>query len=383
MGDCIHIMQVIGDPVGGIRKHVHSIIKGLSPTGFIQSYAYSTTKTDACFRDEIEEIRRHLAGEVPLTVGKKPSIRDIINLVSLIKYVKQNKVDIIHGHGAKGGLYARLVSRLCRIKSVYTPHGGSTHKMFSALEDRLYSAVERWLFSMTDYFLFESRYTADAYHEKVGEISDRWTVNHNGIDPVDIDEVGAKSRFLGYIPNHTEYRIGVFGLLRREKGQIYAIQAVQELIKKGRDVRLHIYGDGPDRVVLERFTRRSLLQDSVLFHGEVTEAEPHMFAMDLVIIPSLFESFGYVALEAMALRKPVVASNVGGLREIIIDKHTGILSMPGDYAALANAIMTYIDNPEKMVKDASAGYQRYAELFTSGRMINTLQATYHALYNNG
>ncbi|PIQ13490.1 MAG: hypothetical protein CO125_01500 [Hydrogenophilales bacterium CG_4_9_14_3_um_filter_59_35] len=372
----IHILQVVGDPVGGIRKHVHSLIMGLDTSEFRQSYAYSDLASDAQFMQEIETLNSRLEGTIPLHVRKRPHPSDLTNLWILARYIKRAKVDVVHGHGAKGGLYARLLARLCDVKSIYTPHGGVVHAMFSKWEDWVYTGVERWLFDKTDYFIFESKYTAEAYQKKVNCIADWWMVNYNGIAEADLIDVAARSRALGYdlIPSNV-LQIGVFGMLRRQKGQIYAIKAVGRLLAEGHKVILHLFGDGADKSELQKAVSQMALNDYVKFHGDVSDPEAHMFAMNVVLIPSLFESFGYVAIEAMALGKLVIATKVGGLVEIV-NNDVGIQIEPRSEIEIANELIQCIKNPEKMNMLAMHGMRKWESHFTMSKMLQGVRIVY-------
>ena len=374
----IHVMQIVGDPIGGIRKHVHSVIEGLDTVRFVQSYAYSTTAQDEHFRREIGPLKVHLMGVVPLSIRKKPHPSDLLNLLKLIRYCKKNRVDVVHGHGAKGGLYARLVGYLCKIKSVYTPHGGMVHNMFPRWEDKLYTAVEKWLSSMTDLYIFESKYTSDAFQNKVVRLpAGRWIVNYNGIAEIDINDVALRARGLGYdLTDRKVLKVGVFAMLRSQKGQKYAIRAVSNLLVNGNDrICLHLFGDGPDKASLQNEVIRLGLEGHVKFHGDVCDAEAHMFAMDVILIPSLFESFGYVAIEAMAVGKRVIASRVGGLVEVI-DDQVGRLIEPKAETAIAHALIECIENPDMLKAGVECGRNRCRSKFSINKMISRLEEAY-------
>ena len=376
----IRVLQIVGDPVGGVRKHVHSLLAGLDPEAFSLSYAYSTRNADARFHEEIGSLRQRLAGELPLSVGKGPSPRDLVNLARLARFARAQGLAVVHGHGAKGGLYARLVSRLCGIKSVYTPHGGALHRRFTPLGEAVYTATERLLLPMTDFLLFESGHTAQAYEATVGRLPSRWLVNQNGAADPDIPDVARRSAALGYEAGDGRLvRVGVFGRLRPEKGQAYAIRAAHELAQAGQAVGLHLFGDGPDRGRLEALAAELRLESRVFFHGDVADADAHLWAMDLVLIPSLFESFGLAAVEAMALRKPVIASRVGGLPEVVVDRQSGVLVPPEDPRAISQAIAAFIKDPGLYAGLAEAGRLRYQERFTEKRMVDAVAAVYRSL----
>lgn len=372
VGRKIHVMQIVGDPVGGIRKHVHTILSHLSPSEFTLSYTHSRS-VDSRFNSDIEKLRPMLVGEIEIDVKKRPHFSDVQNLWRLYKYIRNHQVEIVHGHGAKGGLYARVLGKLCNVRSVYTPHGGSVHAMFSASEEWVYTTAERLLFGITDFFVFESNYTQEAFHAKVGKTSPRWIRNYNGISPL---------KNLPFRESRLEngiYKIGVFGILRQPKGQIFAIEAVEKILQGGDKVELHFFGEGPDGEDLSALCCSKGIDHVVHFHGDVSEVSGYMTEMDLVVIPSLFEAFGYVAIEAMALAKPVIASDVGGLRELIIDGKTGLLIEPANPEQLSAAILKLMKHRDLAKSLAENGRVAVLERFSVSEMIKTLQDIYMKL----
>lgn len=372
----IHVLQIAGRPIGGLRKHVHSILNGLDSERFIQSYTYSTTAQDEHFKREIGPLRTRLVGDVPLCIHTKPHPNDLLNLVKLISYCRKNRVDIVHGHGAKGGMYARIVAFVCRVPAFYTPHGGVAHNMFGYWEDKLYTIVEKQLARFTHCYIFESRYTAESFQSKVGKLNRPWIVNYNGI------ACSAKSPAQLAKPSDAphEINIGVFAMLRKEKGQIHLINAVAAIAKAEQaNIRLHIFGDGSDRIALENRVQELNIPDRVRFYGDVADPEPEMAKMDIIAIPSLFESFGYVGLEAMASGKPVIASAVGGLKEIFNDEMAWLVP-PGDEAAIGQAIIRCARQPELAARMVETGFEQIATRFSLDKMIETLSFQYRKAY---
>lgn len=372
-------MQVLGDPVGGVRKHVHELIRGLARAGVVSSYAYGL-KPDGSFASEIESVLKCTRGAVTYDLRKRPHISDIGNVRLLADYVRQSGVEVVHGHGAKGGAYARLVSRICGVKSVYTPHGGSIHPMFSLLENTAYRVAEKALLPLTDALIFESHYTERTYRERIGVGKARSLVNHHGIGIPQIGMIAAQAGQLAYslrFPN--VIHIGVFGTLRFQKGQEFGIRAFAELVREGFSAMIHFFGDGPDRVTLQDIAERLGVAKLVVFHGHVKEPEAHMYCMDIVLIPSRFESFGYVALEAMSLSKVVIATNTGGLREIVENGRTGILVNFGQIRELRDALAFYVMNKCARVQFGANGHKRLLDYFTVDRMLRTTRDIYYNL----
>lgn len=372
----LHVLQVTGEPVGGIRKHVHSILSGLDPATFKQSYAWSSMSCDARFQLELERLCPTLGFALPLPIRKKPHFSDLANLLQLASHIRRHQVDIVHGHGAKGGVYARALHLLCGIKAVYTPHGGSVHPLFSRWESCLYGRIERVLFPLTDYFIFESRYTATAYANLVGHTPDNMIVNYNGIQAADQQEIMRRTNALCYSSDNS-IRIGVFAMLRSIKGQKVAIDAVRLLNQRGCPVSLHLFGDGADRQALTQLCAEYHLDHQVVFHGDVADVLPHMNAMDIVLIPSLFESFGYVAVEALTVGKYIIASRVGGLPEVLEGVTDSVLVDPGSSTQIANAVLGWRDQCrlERPPRGEPGTWRR----FSLETMLARLAETYAAL----
>jgi glycosyltransferase involved in cell wall biosynthesis len=184
--------------------------------------------------------------------------------------------------------------------------------MFKPIEAKLYSAIEKFLCLFTDLLIFESNYTANSFDEKFGCKRVKKIVNYNGV------EIPVKSTFNKIkTTSSSSKRIGVFGLMREVKGQHLALDSIAELLEEGHDLELHFFGDGPLKASLEEKVRLLGYESNVIFHGEVGDVPYWLNTVDFVLIPSLFESFGYIAIEAIFSGKTVISSNVGGLSEIL------------------------------------------------------------------
>lgn len=367
----VHVLQVAGDPVGGVRRHVHSLLSGLDAREFRISYVYSRSACDRAFRADRERLAPRLAAELALDIRKKPHPSDLGNLLRIVRLIRHEQVDVVHGHGAKGGLYARLAGRLCGIPAVYTPHGGAAHDMFGALESTLYRWVESALVSSTAHYLFESAYTAEAMQRRTGPLA-RWSINPNGIEPAPLAEPAP-------LPSAPAgLQVGVFAMLREQKGQRVAIEALRLLMARGQPAVLHLFGDGPDRAALAAQAVAAGLAERVVFHGDVSPVEPWMRALDVVMVPSFFESFSYVAVEAMQQQRLVVAAATGGLREVL-GEGAGLLVPPGDAAAMAAALARVAAAPAEAAVIVQRGAERVLTRYSAAAMVAGAAAVYRRL----
>jgi len=368
MPDRLRILQLVGDPVGGIRKHVHDILNGLNDE--FDLFYLSSKKGDSIYYDEIDAIKRKIVNHQTLEIVKKPSISDFINIYKIYKFIKKHQIDLVHGHGAKGGLYARIAGKIAGCKVIYTPHGGVVHSMFKPVEAKIYKMVEKTLCRFTDLIIFESNYTADEFKRKFVCGSVETFVNYNGVETPEV--FAEKRKCIKFGPK----KLGVFAMLRPEKGPHLAFQAVKELLQEGELLELHFFGDGELRKTFEKDARESMMKESFFFHGEVTNVYEHMRDMDFVLIPSLFESFGYVAVEAMMVGVPVISSNTGGLKEVLSKKDSFIFES-GNVDDMKSIIRIAISSSDRIQQEMSLKAKNHAlELFSLDKMSKQLGHLY-------
>ena len=173
--------------------------------------------------------------------------------------------------------------------------------------------------------------------------------------------------------------IGFVGRLVDQKGCDDLISAFTTLVAEGAPVRLVIVGDGPLRPALETRVSESGLAGRVEFLGFQADAPALMATMDIVAVPSLFEPFGIVAVEAMVQARPVVASAVGGLTETVEDGVTGKLVPPGNPQKLAEALRDLVRSSATRVQMGLAARQRALELFSPERTIAAYTKIYREL----
>jgi glycosyltransferase involved in cell wall biosynthesis len=239
---------------------------------------------------------------------------------------------VIHGHGAKGGAYARLADTPGAIR-VYTPHGGSLHYSWRSPAGMLYLSAERALMRRTDLFLFESSYGHDAFLAKVGQPRALTRVVHNGVRPEEFEAVSAQSEATDLV---------FVGELRALKGIDLLIEAVALLASEGKRATLTVAGDGPDRDRLIARAAREGVAESIRFVGPMPARDA--FALGrLLVVCSRAESLPYIVIEGAAAGMPMLATRVGGIPEIF-GPFASVLLPPGDAKALALGIRDALDN---------------------------------------
>jgi glycosyltransferase involved in cell wall biosynthesis len=172
----------------------------------------------------------------------------------------------------------------------------------------------------------------------------------------------------------------IIARLHPEKGHHYLFQALPEIRRRvRRPVRLVVAGEGPFEAAYTEEVRALGCEDMVIFTGFRHDAPDLMAASDIVVLPSVAEAFGLVLTEALYLGTPVVATRVGGIPEIVEDGVDGTLVVPGDSAALAEAIITLLSDSQRLESMRGAGREKVINRFQFERMVRAYEALYERM----
>ncbi|MFA5899054.1 MAG: glycosyltransferase, partial [Hyphomicrobium sp.] len=277
--------------------------------------------------------------------------------------------DVLHGHGAKGGAFVRLAGRDLRrsgrhVAVFYTPHGGSLHYGPASPQGLVYLAVEKFLARYTDGLIFESGFIGDVYDRRVGGAGVPRRVIPNALQPHD---------FTPHQPNAGAAEFLFIGELRQLKGVDVLLEALSR-IAADRPVRAVIAGAGPDASKYHSQAQELNLDGLVSFPGAVP-AQTAFASGRVLVVPSRAESMPYIVLEAAAASMPIIATNVGGIPEIVNGTDTPLIS-PGDSEALYEAMVGFLDDPEAAKRRAVRLKAAVADRFTVARAAESVLAFY-------
>src|ERR1043166_1244029 len=235
----LRILHVLRAPVGGLFRHVIDLARGQAArghrVGIVADASIGGVRAEAAFA----------ALDLALGLTRVPMSRhigasDVAAQRHVARRAAEIEADVLHGHGAKGGAYARLVPAGRAIR-VYTPHGGSLHYDRRSPVGLMYLALERMLMARTELFLFESRFGRDAFAAKIGAPASLTRVVHNGV---------AMDEFAAVTPANDASDVVFVGELRALKGVDVLLDALARLARDGRAASATIVGDGPDAAAL-------------------------------------------------------------------------------------------------------------------------------------
>jgi len=340
------ILHCLRAPVGGLFRHVHDLAIGQAELGAEVGIVCDTTPGG----DELDVALSRLGdncalGVTRIPMTRNPGLNDWHVYRKIAKLGRKLELDVLHGHGAKGGAYARLAGRSLRkkrgTKVVYTPHGGVLHYSPSTLSGKLYLAAERKLAPMTDGFIFESMFAGNRYVELVGRPECPARVIYNGLNRHEFYESLLADDAADFV---------FVGELRKLKGVDVFLEALaaQQNIFPGRAI---IVGSGPDEKHFKRLARKLGIANRVIFSGP-QPARTAFVRARCVVVPSRAESAPYIVLEAAAAQMPIIATNVGGIPELVGDVPMPLVP-PGDVDALASQLRAFLADPKPFLRRAT------------------------------
>jgi len=362
----MNILHVFRAPVGGLFRHVLDLaraqVAGGHRVGIVADSLTGGTRA--------AEVFHRLTPELALGLSRFPmrrhaNLSDFAALNHVMRRVADSKADVVHGHGAKGGAYARLVVGHKRAVRAYTPHGGSLLFGHETLAGRFYLTTESFLMLRGDLFLFESAYSEAIFRKKIGQPRGLVRVVHNGVSRAEFEPVVLR-------PDATDLMF--IGELRPVKGIDVLIDAIALMHRDGRPVTATLVGDGPDRAALEAQVERNGLARAVRFMPAMPAREAQALGW-VMVAPSRAESLPYVVLEAAAAGKPLITTKVGGIPEIYGPLSDSLVP-PVDALALARAIAAALDHPDDAANVAQNLRARVAASFSVDSMVDGVLSAY-------
>ncbi|WP_419696804.1 glycosyltransferase family 4 protein [Mesorhizobium muleiense] len=314
MADTLRIVHCFRSPVGGIFRHVRDLTEAQVAAGHAVGIVCDST-TGGDFEEHLFE---QMKGIMALGIHRTPMQRhvgpgDLASAWRTFEIIKELRPDVLHGHGAKGGAYARLFGSLLRVSRfrvarLYSPHGGSLHYDETTATGKLFFALERFMARFTDYLLFVSDYERRTYRRKVGEPPIPNNLVYNGLSAAEFEPVRTE-------PNAADALY--IGMMRDLKGPDIFIDAlVLAGTRLGRPVNAVMVGDGDDLPRYHAQVKRLGLEGHMRFLPPMPARKAFELA-ELVVVPSRAEAMPYIVLETLAAGKSMIATGVGGIPEIL------------------------------------------------------------------
>ena len=357
----LHISQA----TGGVERHVISLVSRLDPSRFeVVGSCPTVDQIPGVSREKesfVEAFRRIGVRVVPIEMRRElhfPS--DLKSFFKIYRLIRREKFDIVHTHSSKAGFLARVAARLAGVPVViHTPNNFAFDRPQQDPSRILYRYFEKLAGLFCDCIIAVSR----SEERLAWEVVPRGKVVRieNAIDLNEVTSRGdpaEKRKNLGLSPGQPI--VSMVGRLAVQKSPNDFVLAAKEVLAQKKDVAFLIIGDGPLGEEVRNLMASLQLEKNVLLLGWREDVFDLMAASDLIALTSLWEGLPYTLLEAMALGKPIVATDATGSVDIVKDGENGVLVPRGDIRGIANAIVRLLSDPARAKAMGLAG-RRYIE----------------------
>jgi glycosyltransferase involved in cell wall biosynthesis len=370
----VRVLHVIRPAVGGMKAHMLQLATGLVQYGFEAEVACPGDSD--LVQDALE--RKLTVHPIPI-VGPMHPFLDPLAVWELADVIRERKPALVHAHGFKAGLIARLAALFAGgVPAILTVHNHVLYRDLSPFTRWRYITAERWLSGITARIITVSDALRDELVEEYGISPRKITTVHNGLD---------MSPFLGLPPDRpaarARYRVParaiVYGIAARfapQKAMDVLVAAAVPVLERHEDAWLVLAGDGPLLESVRAQARRTAVGERIVFPGFETNVPGFLEALDVYASAALSEGLPLATIEAMAAGLPVVSTRAGGTPEVVEDGVTGVLVEPGSVDALSLALERMAIDAKRRREMGDAGRARALDEFSEERMFERTAAVY-------
>ncbi|MCM8784397.1 MAG: glycosyltransferase family 4 protein [Candidatus Omnitrophica bacterium] len=371
----IKILHIITHlELGGAQRTTLALIQGINRKNFeihfiTSPYGYLVKELKKISGIKVKLIP-HLRREINL-------VDDLIAFLRLFNYIRKNHFDIVHTHSPKAGFLGRWSAKLAGVPFiVHTVHGFPFYEKENFFLKRLYILAERFTAEITDRLIVvcesdrEKGISAGiGYYEKYVLIREGIEVDRGGIFSSDI----LYNRLREVSPI-----MGMVACLKKQKAPFDFVKMASLVKKRFPEAKFVLVGGGPLYKKVERLIRRLGLENNFFLLGWREDVLKIISFLDIVVLTSLWEGLPLVILEAMALKKPIVATRVDGIKELIRDGENGFLVEPGDYCGLAQRVIFLLENKKLQISFVERN-QEILSKYNLSSMIKLTEELYYKL----
>ncbi|MEW6100988.1 MAG: glycosyltransferase family 4 protein [Candidatus Omnitrophota bacterium] len=369
----IHTLPV----VSGSGLHALTTMQGLKYKGYEVEFACApggplneeVIKSGITFRPI-----KHFVHEINV-------FSDLAALFELIALMRKHKYDIVHSHNSKAGFLSRLAAKIAQVPIIiHSIHGFAFHEYEKPPRRALFILLEKLAAHFADMLIAVSTPLMEwGLRLGIGEAK-KYRVIYSGIEierfKINTDPAGKRAE-LGLHPD--DLVVGLCAKLWEGKGHEVLLEAAPMIIKEAPCVKFLFVGEGELRPKLEKIVLTHGLKDYVIFTGFRSDIPEITAVFDIAVLASFFEGLGRVILEAMVMGKPVVATSVGGIPELVKDGKNGFLVPVADCKALAEAIACLLKDKSLRLSMGEAGRKMVDEKFSAERTTAEIEEIYQEL----
>jgi glycosyltransferase involved in cell wall biosynthesis len=328
----------------------------------------------------VDDLRQRGATAYALDMMRRSSYPAAAREIS--RLIRQHQIDIVHTHLFDPTLIGLLMGMLHGRKIIVTRHhSDAVHQIRKKVKRNLYLSVERFVSKHADHIIAPSRMVRDILVEREGVPSEKvsvipygqTTARFEAVTPAEIARVKAELNAVGHLTLVCNSR------LYDRKGHVYLFEALAPLVRDGLKAKLHLVGVGDYKGQLEQLVQRFGLQDHVSFLGWRDDALAIMGAADIIVHPSCEDALSSAVIESLMLEKPIIATDISGVRDSLDDGKYGLIVPPADPVAFRAALEEVIAHPEEARDRARRGRKHILEYMDAGRVARAYADCYRTI----
>ncbi len=368
----MRIVHCFRSPVGGIFRHVRDLVDAQVAAGHEVGIVCDSSTGGAYEEQLFDGVKAKLSlGLHRVAMQRHIGPGDIIAAWRTFKIIKGLRPDILHGHGAKGGVYSRLFGSALRVfrsrvARLYSPHGGSLHYDSDAMTGQLFFGIERILERLSDHLLFVSEYEQRTYAAKVRPPKVAHSVIYNGLQDAEFQPRAHSAGAADFL---------FIGMMRDLKGPDIFIDALAKAGKAaGPPLTAVMVGAGDDLEKYKLQVKALGLAGRVSFHPPMPARQAFEMAR-CIVVPSRAEAMPYIVLEALAAGIPMIASAVGGIPEIFGEGSYALIKP--DASELAGKMGQFMTESSRLTA-AMPSVEELKSRFSASVMATRIEAAYRA-----
>jgi glycosyltransferase involved in cell wall biosynthesis len=360
---------VVADGISGAENHLLKLIPSLSSQKYEVHFVVMTPHY-RIYEEFLKRCQKIKVVFIPLREKVNP-----INLFHLFRLFRKEQYDLLHTHNSRADVYGILAGKMAEIKvTMASIHGYQRYDQINPL-----FKIRGWILrNFSDCVITISDALKDLIAENEGIDRKRMVTVYYGLEHLHSGEGGLTVRREFNLDPDTPLLVDV-GRLIPVKSHDTLIRALTRIIPSFPNLRLFIIGEGILKEELKELVRTLGLEDHVIFTGYREDVSRFMKDADLFIFPTLGEGFGLVLLEAMVFKKPVVATRVMSIPEIVEDGRSGLLVPPRHPEELADAILQLLNDKKRAESFGNRGFDILSSKFSIERMVKETEQIYDRL----
>ncbi|WP_160674492.1 glycosyltransferase family 4 protein [Clostridium sp. C8-1-8] len=364
---------------GGVRKNVLDLINNIDKDKFEVHFIYSDIRADDIFIDNIKVLSKNISTYNVKMVRNLNFFEDIKSFLKINNIVRKVKPDIVHCHSSKAGGIGRLIAYINRVpKIIYTPHAYVIQNPnIGNLKRNIFYIIEKLLARLTTTTINVSNGEKQfAVQSKLIE-KQKSKVIYNGIENIisDIGNIHSKRNELGL--SREDFIVGVASRLEVQKDPFTFIKIAIKVCNHMPNVKFIYVGDGELSLDIRKILKQNNMEDRIKLLGFRDDISEIISVFDIYMITSLYEGLPYSLVEAIACGKPILATNVIGNNEIVIEGVNGELFEKGNIEQGFHKLVGMITDQEKLTRYSEESLKMYSSKFTIDNMIQNVELVYY------